>query len=115
MEEGEDNKRTVKETQDREAFQNKGEGSSHSGRNTGQIQADDDTSKELHHQGRSPDDFIPKRLADYREREYWEKRYEQDQARHYEWLLPYGEALKSSLGLKHTDRILILGCGNSRK
>lgn len=58
--------------------------------------------------------FIPKRLADYREQEYWERRYEQDQTRHYEWLLSYGDTLRSLLKLKPTDRVLILGCGNSR-
>lgn len=85
-------------------------------RGTGEAQASGDNSEEPHrHHGHHPDGLIPKRLADYREREYWERRYEQDQSRHYEWLLPYGETVRSLLGLRPTDRILILGCGNSRK
>ncbi len=72
-----------------------------------------------HGHGRSrpngEDNFIPKRLADYREREYWERRYKQEQSRHYDWLLSYGASLRSLLGLRPTDRVLVLGCGNSRR
>ena len=59
------------------------------------------------------DSFIPKRLGDYREREYWESRYQKDNGT-YDWLLKY-ENVKPLLQphLSPSLQILNLGCGNS--
>lgn len=63
---------------------------------------------------RMSDGFIPKRLGEYRELEYWEARYQQDKGT-YDWLLKY-ENVKPLL-LPHLTssslQILNLGCGNS--
>lgn len=57
--------------------------------------------------------FIPKRLGEYREKEYWERRYQQDSGT-YEWLLKYTNVKPLLVPhLQSTDRILNLGCGNS--
>lgn len=60
--------------------------------------------------------MIPKRLADYREQSYWEERYKKEQGGHYDWLIKY-ENLKEILNplLWPSERILILGCGNSSR
>jgi SAM-dependent methyltransferase len=59
------------------------------------------------------DSLIPNRIADYREREYWDRRYEKDTG-NYDWLMSY-ENLCSLLHphITSLDKILILGCGNS--
>lgn len=71
-------------------------------------------------------DFIPKRISEYREASYWEGRYERstggapgEDGRHgatYDWLMKYDQ-LRDILKphMLPTDRILILGCGNSSK
>lgn len=57
--------------------------------------------------------YIPKRLSEYRERDYWDHRYAQEQHA-YEWFFPY-QHIQHLLDpyLKPFQRILILGCGNS--
>ena len=55
---------------------------------------------------------FPKFNSTYNEKEYWDKRYENEE--HYEWFAgykPYRDILRSNI--KTTDRILTLGCGNS--
>ncbi len=68
-------------------------------------------------------DFIPKRISEYREASYWEGRYERSSGdapgkdgATYDWLMTYDQ-LKELLRphMLPTDRILILGCGNSSK
>ncbi len=61
------------------------------------------------------DSRIPKRLEEYRQREYWDRRYEQDATGTYDWLMSY-EQLRQLLHplIQPTDRILNIGCGNSR-
>lgn len=63
----------------------------------------------------SEDSLIPKRLGEYREREYWDRRYQRDGGT-YDWLIKY-EALRELLLplLRPADRILNLGCGNSSR
>lgn len=58
---------------------------------------------------------IPKRLEEYRQREYWDRRYEQDATGTYDWLMSYAQ-LRQLLNplIQPTDRILNVGCGNSR-
>lgn len=64
--------------------------------------------------GTSRTSSIPKRLADYREQEYWENRYKNEKGQSYDWLLKYPN-IKTLLNplIKPHDRILVLGCGNS--
>ena len=58
-------------------------------------------------------DFIPKRLEEYREREYWDRRYTSDSS-HYDWLLTYSN-IRPILNsyIRTSDRILNVGCGSS--
>ena len=61
-----------------------------------------------------PYSSIPKRISEYREQEYWQKRYEHEKGSTYDWLLSY-ERVKGLLlpHLQPHHRILNLGCGNS--
>eukprot|EP00897_Mesotaenium_endlicherianum_P002568 jgi/Mesen1/2339/ME000155S01419 len=57
--------------------------------------------------------FLPERNADYLKSSYWDKRFEQEEE--YEWFKGYS-AFRDLL-LEHCkplDRILVVGCGNSR-
>lgn len=57
--------------------------------------------------------YIADKNEDYKSREYWEARFAEEAE--YEWLLGYN-AVEEQLAalLKPEDRILIIGCGNSR-
>jgi SAM-dependent methyltransferase len=59
------------------------------------------------------DAHIPKRLGAYRKVDYWNQRYKEDTDT-YDWLMNF-EKLRPLIRplIKESDRILILGCGNS--
>jgi SAM-dependent methyltransferase len=57
-------------------------------------------------------DFIAESNADYKEREYWENRFADEE--NYEWLLSYSQIRPYiSPYINHSDNILVIGCGNS--
>lgn len=58
-------------------------------------------------------DLIPKRICEYREREYWDRRYNSDSS-HYDWLITYSN-IRPILDshIRTFDRILNVGCGSS--
>ncbi|RYG97514.1 class I SAM-dependent methyltransferase [archaeon] len=58
------------------------------------------------------DDFTPDSNADFKLQEYWERRFQKEES--YEWLTSWKNVRTQILPyIKPTDRILIVGCGNS--
>eukprot|EP00744_Colponema_vietnamica_P023463 GILI01033952.1.p1 GENE.GILI01033952.1~~GILI01033952.1.p1 ORF type:complete len:254 (-),score=63.02 GILI01033952.1:57-818(-) len=59
------------------------------------------------------EDFIPDKNSTYKEKSYWDGRFEKEES--YDWLMGYDGDVKEHLRriLRPTDRILIVGCGNS--
>eukprot|EP00742_Colponemidia_sp_Colp-10_P004699 GILJ01005011.1.p1 GENE.GILJ01005011.1~~GILJ01005011.1.p1 ORF type:complete len:252 (-),score=34.58 GILJ01005011.1:250-1005(-) len=58
-------------------------------------------------------DFIPLNNALYKEKDYWDERFEREDA--YDWLLHFEGDVQALLvqNLQPSDRILMVGCGNS--
>ena len=57
--------------------------------------------------------FIAEKNEDYKSREYWDSRFEHELE--YEWLVEFNDVRSRLEALLHAeDRILVVGCGNSR-
>ena len=71
--------------------------------------ADDDSSEEQQPLRQST---VPHNNTTYSQQAYWEERFEHESE--YEWLVGFDDIRSTLLPLLHpTDRILVLGCGNS--
>jgi hypothetical protein len=56
--------------------------------------------------------FIAEANSEYKTREYWEERFADEQS--YDWLVTFADVRgKLVVQLRTTDRILVIGCGNS--
>jgi EEF1A lysine methyltransferase 4 len=57
--------------------------------------------------------FIAENNAEYKSQEYWESRFTREEE--YDWLMTYADVQPQiERHLKHSDRILVIGCGNSK-
>mmetsp|Transcript_29993 Transcript_29993/g.115158 ORF Transcript_29993/g.115158 Transcript_29993/m.115158 type:complete len:158 (-) Transcript_29993:1117-1590(-) len=55
----------------------------------------------------------PEDNTDYKKKEYWDNRF--DSEKHYDWLVSFPDVEETiRMYVKPTDRILVVGCGNSK-